>query len=121
MLQFVACFNRGEFWESHEVLEPAWQRTRSPFYHGLILYASAWVHARRRNPHGVVAQISKATPLLEQYRPVYLGIDVERLLADGRRLLTQGQLGELQAEWQPSLATPAGLITGTEPELADSG
>jgi hypothetical protein len=45
LVDFVARFNAREFWESHEVLEIPWRTGRSEFYHGLILYASAFVHA----------------------------------------------------------------------------
>ncbi len=49
---FVELFNQEAFWESHEVLEGPWRETRSDFYHGLILYASAFVHVQRGIPTG---------------------------------------------------------------------
>lgn len=80
-LEFVALWNRGEFWESHEVLEGPWRANRSPFYKGMILHASALVHAQRGNARGVLAQLAKAEAHLAPYRPYYLGIDVNALLA----------------------------------------
>ena len=85
LLGFVALFNRGEYWESHELLEGPWRESRSEFYHGLILYASAFVHVRRGNPRGIVAQLEKAERSLAPYRPVYLGLDVDELLSHSAR------------------------------------
>jgi predicted metal-dependent hydrolase len=81
LLEFVTMFNRGEHWHSHEVLEPAWRENRSEFYHGLILLASALVHAKRGNAHGLAAQARKAEERLTPYRPRYLGFDVDVILA----------------------------------------
>ncbi len=46
---FVELFDQEAFWASHEVLEGSWRETDSDFYHGLILYTSAFVHVRRGN------------------------------------------------------------------------
>lgn len=108
---FVDLFNKGAYWESHEALEPEWRRTRSPFYHGLILYASAWVHLDRGNPHGVLAQLAKAKPLLERYASGYLGIDVAAILGQG------AELGSGRAASAPMILTDLRLLRGDEPEL----
>lgn len=121
---FVRLFNREEFWASHEELEDAWRRTGSDFYQGLILYASAFVHAVRGNAHGIVAQLEKAEERLARYRPAYLGVDVEALLDHGmrcRRII--GETRDLtRAEWEqrvpfPHLRLRRDLIRGDEPEL----
>lgn len=78
--RFIALFNAGFFWESHEVLEGAWRVERSEFFHGLILLASAYVHAARRNAHGVRAQLAKAEERLATFRPRHLGLDVDAIL-----------------------------------------
>jgi len=72
---------RGEYFESHEVLEKAWLHSRSDFYHGLIILAAAFVRRDRGTPRGVRRNLLKARRYLERYRPHYLGIDVERILA----------------------------------------
>ena len=76
LASFLELYHRGEFWESHEVLEGPWRALRSDFYHGLILYASAWVHWNRGNAHGVGAQLRKALDRLAPLPDVYLGLDV---------------------------------------------
>lgn len=73
---FVELFEARRFWDSHEALEEAWRDSRSDFYHGLILYASAWVHWKRRNAHGVRAQLAKAQQRLSTFPEQYLGLDV---------------------------------------------
>jgi len=109
--EFVDLFNKGAFWEAHEALEADWRRTRSDFYHGLILYASAWVHHDRGNPHGIQAQLTKATPLLQEYSAGYLGIDVSGILAQGRALAAGRPASA------PMILTDLKLIRGDEPEL----
>jgi predicted metal-dependent hydrolase len=77
--RFVELFGAGRFWDSHEVLEGPWRDTRSDFLQGLILYASAWVHWKRRNAHGVRAQLGKALERLSGYPDDYLGLDVRAI------------------------------------------
>lgn len=126
--RFLELFNRGEFWDSHEALEEPWREHGSEFYHALILYASAFVHVNRGNRHGIAAQLSKAQPLLEQFRPYYLGLDVEGLLAHAatcRQLVAQ--VREVADEaWDvlipsPRLAFDPARVRGDEPELERTG
>lgn len=125
--RFVECFNRGEFWESHEVLELPWRASRSEFYHGLILYASAFVHLQRGNPHGIVAQLTKAERALEPFAPSYLGLDVAGLLEEARNLRRQvGSEGvesppgsSVRAVALPVIQLDRSRIRGDEPECSD--
>ena len=48
---FFTCFNRGEYYEAHDVLEQLWLRTDGadrPFFQGLIQIAGAFVHLRKQ-------------------------------------------------------------------------
>lgn len=118
--------HRGEFWESHEVLEEPWREGRSGFYHGLILMASAWVHVQRGNARGIRAQTRKAEAALEPFRPHYLGLDVAGLLEDTRSLRGAAERelaggGRVQAGGPdlpfPRLPLSPARIRGDEPEL----
>lgn len=119
-------FHRGEFWESHEVLEGPWREAGSGFYHGLILLASAWVHVQRENPRGIRAQALKAEAALESFRPHYLGLDVSVLLADAR-VLREAAEREMAGGGRvetgdsgiplPRLPLSPARIRGDEPEL----
>jgi len=121
---FLDRFARGEYWEAHEVLEGAWREGRSGFYKGLILLASAFVHAARGNAHGVGAQLAKTRRELARYAPAYLGQDVADLLslaARGEEIARIALEGE-GMEWATALSPPdltpdPALFRGDEPEL----
>lgn len=122
---FLDLFNRQEFWESHEALEAAWRENGSEFYHALILYASAFVHVRRGNRHGIAAQLGKAQPLLQSRRPHYLGLDVDAILEHAtvcRHIVVENREAPMQA-WQVLIPTlrltyHPERVRGDEPELA---
>ena len=122
--EFLDLFNRGEYWQSHEALEGAWRENGSEFYHALILFASAFVHVRRGNRHGIAAQLGKAEPLLERRRPHYLGVDVDGLLAHiavCRHLVAENREAPNDA-WDvlipfPRIEFDPQRIRGDEPEL----
>lgn len=121
LLHFVDLFNRGAYWESHEALEDVWRETGSGFYHGLILYASAFVHAQRENRHGIEAQLRKAERALAPYAPAYLGLDVEEILAHGRRcreLVRRDRPATGLLVPFPRLRPDPALLRGDEPELS---
>lgn len=129
LVRFVECFNRRDFWESHEVLELPWRASRSEFYHGLILYTSGFVHLQRGNAHGIVAQLAKAERALEPFAPSYLGVDVAALLEQARDL--RRRVGSEGVELPPGssdrpVAFPfiqldRSRIRGDEPERAQTG
>ncbi len=126
--RFLELFNAGEYWESHEVLEGPWREEGSDFYQGLILYASAFVHAQRGNPRGVGAQLEKTERKLAGYRPFYLGVDVDAVLAHAARCrkLVERRRDEDPRSWLevadvPRLELDTRLVRGDEPELGRGG
>ena len=50
-LGYFACFNRGQFYEAHDVLEELWLADKhgpnGNFYKGLIQFAGAFVHLQK--------------------------------------------------------------------------
>jgi predicted metal-dependent hydrolase len=68
----LAAYDRGDFFEAHEELEPAWMGTDHPaaraLLQGLIKVAAAYVHDVRGNPPGIVRNLEGARVLLEQAR-----------------------------------------------------
>lgn len=122
--RFLELFNQGSFWDSHEALEDAWRENGSEFYHALILYASAFVHVRRANRHGIAAQIAKAEPLLEARRPAYLGLDTDEMVRHGhvvRHIVAENRDAPEDA-WDvlvpiPRLTFDPRRVRGDEPEL----
>jgi len=85
----LEAYDRGDFFEAHELLEPAWMGTddlaERAFLQGLIKLAAGFVHATRGNPTGVAKNLAGARDHLavagaaEAGRAA--GVDVPRILA----------------------------------------
>jgi predicted metal-dependent hydrolase len=60
----LAAYRKGDFFEAHELLEPAWMGTDVPadraLLQGLIKVAAAYVHAVRGNPAGILRNLEGA-------------------------------------------------------------
>jgi hypothetical protein len=84
----LAAYDRGDFFAAHEALEPAWMGTddlaERALHQGLIKVAAGYVHAVRRNPAGIVKNLTGARRHLADAGPaaVEWGIDVPALLVD---------------------------------------
>ena len=99
-LGYFECFNRGLFYEAHDVLEELWLQDRhgrhGTFYKGLIQFAGAFVHLQkdsvrypRLRPAG--ALFTLAQNYLRPYSPQHERLDVQRIL-------------NLAQSWQQQLA-----------------
>jgi uncharacterized protein len=78
----IALFNRGEFFECHEVLEEAWTPERGErrlFLQSLIHMAVGFYHSKRGNPAGALRQLRKGLRKLAAYRPECERVDTARL------------------------------------------
>jgi hypothetical protein len=78
-------FNRGEFWEAHEVWEELWIREETElklFYQGLIQIAGAFHHYGQANWGGMKSLLADGVEKVAAYRPFAQGIDVDALLAE---------------------------------------
>ena len=68
---YFDCFNRGLFYEAHEVLEELWLRdkhgTNGAFYKGLIQLAGAFVHLQKDRLRPAAALFKLALANLEKY------------------------------------------------------
>ena len=64
----LAAYERGDFFEAHEDLEPAWMgtadRAERALLQGLIKVAAAYVHDVRGNPTGIGRNLEGARMLL---------------------------------------------------------
>jgi hypothetical protein len=83
-LRGIDHFNRGEYFEAHEVWEDLWIEVNDEpkgFYHGLIQAAVALHHARRANPNGARSLFRRMKANLDGFRPSYLGLDLETFLS----------------------------------------
>ena len=90
----LEAYERGDFFEAHELLEPAWMGTddlgERALHQGLIKLAAAYVHGVRGNPRGIEKNLVGARDRLagaDRARAAAAGIDLESLLgAIDRRL-----------------------------------
>ena len=87
--QGVAAYDRGDFFEAHELLEPAWMGTADiperDLLQGLIKLAAAFVHGVRGNPMGIARNLTGARERLDAAigspAAAASGIDVPALVA----------------------------------------
>ena len=106
----LAAYALGDFFETHEDLEPAWMGTddleERALHQGLIKVAAAYVHAVRGNPVGISKNLSGARRHLELAGPAGAAWDVD----------VPGLLADIDARLeQPALALTAPVIRRTKP------
>jgi predicted metal-dependent hydrolase len=110
---YLDCFNRGLFFEAHDVLEELWLRDKhgpnGAFYKGLIQLAGAFVHLQKDRLRPAAALFKLALANLEKYPREH-----ERLNLTAVCQLIQKWLGSLESahfEKNP-------LTSGNAPKLA---
>ena len=92
LLEGIAQFNRGEYFEQHETLELLWRaepRDVRRLYQGILQIGVAFHHLRRLNHHGTVYMLTRGARHLAPFAPRCQGVDVEALLADAAAALTE--------------------------------
>ncbi len=106
----LTAYARGDFFATHEDLEPAWMGTddleERALHQGLIKVAAAYVHAVRGNPAGIAKNLAGARRHLavSGSAGAAWGVDVDGLLADI----------DVRLE-HPEIALVAPVIRRTEP------
>jgi predicted metal-dependent hydrolase len=95
-LGYFECFNRGLYFEAHDVLEELWLADRLgpnyAFHKGLIQLAGAFVHLQKDRLRPSNALFNLAKNNLLQYPTEHDGLDLAQVLS-------------LIADWQKDLAT----------------
>ncbi len=87
-LRGIEHFNRGEYFDSHEVWEELWIDETGEdrrFYQGLIQAAVALYHLENGNAVGSRKLVDSSASYLQGYRPRHHGLDVDRFLGGVRR------------------------------------
>ena len=85
LLEGIAQFNRGEFFEQHETLELLWRAERRDvraLYQGILQIGVAFHHLRRLNHHGTVYMLTRGPGYLAPFAPSCQRVDVAALLRD---------------------------------------
>ena len=100
----LAAYGRGDFFEAHEILEPAWMGTADlgerELYQGLIKVAAAFVHGVRGNPPGIARNLEGARSRLVGARDAGFdgGLDLDDLIAAVDDRLARLAAGETSIE-----------------------
>jgi hypothetical protein len=96
-LGYFECFNRGLFYEAHDVLEDLWLEERKgpdgPFYKGLIQLAGAFVHLQKGRLRPAAALFDLARANLEGYPTLHHQLMRDTVLGEinfWRQLLAAG-------------------------------
>ena len=92
LVEGIEQFNRGEYFEQHETLELLWRaeaREVRRLYQGILQIGVAFHHLRRLNHHGTVYMLTRGSWYLAPFAPRCQNVDVDRLLADAARALTE--------------------------------
>jgi predicted metal-dependent hydrolase len=80
----MGLFNKGEYWEAHEVWEREWFPGRkgpeSGFYKGLIQVAAGCLHYSRHNRRGAVNKWRSGADYLRPYLPEHRGVQLAALV-----------------------------------------
>ncbi len=105
LLQGIELFNRGAYYECHEVLEDAWRQDMRPcrdLYQGILQVGVALHHLREGNEAGALKVVRRALRHLERLPARCQGVDVdfvrERAKAIQHVLETRGMAGA-KAAW----------------------
>jgi predicted metal-dependent hydrolase len=100
----LAAYDRGDFFEAHEILEPAWMGTADigerELYQGLIKVAAGFVHGVRGNPPGIARNLEGARTRLVAARDAGFdgGLDLDDLIGAVDDRLTRLAAGETQID-----------------------
>ena len=76
---FARCWNNGDYFMAHEVLEGLWTRHRDDGLQGLIQLAVALHHIERGNLRGAAIMIERARRRLANPRNAHYGIDLKMM------------------------------------------
>lgn len=104
IVEGLRLFNSQKYFETHEVLEEVWLKTKGEkkiFLHGLIQIAAAFHHHTKGNPAGFRSLLEKGLKKLESFGDVEEEIDL-----GGLRKQLQPWRDHLGAAHPPPSARP---------------
>jgi predicted metal-dependent hydrolase len=100
----IVLFNRGDFFEAHEVWETLWMEEHGPerpFYQGLIQAAVGLCHFCNGNVRGAVKLYRSSRDYMQRFGSPYLGLDQNAFWTHMDRCFA-----ELLATDDPARGTP---------------
>ena len=90
----IVRFNRGEFFDAHEVWEDLWMECPAAerrFVQSLIQAAVALYHHERGNRTGADRLFQSGRRYMQPYSPRYFGLDVAKFWADMEEAFAGGR------------------------------
>src|SRR5262249_28166597 len=92
LVEGIAQFNRGEYFEQHETLELLWRGERRDvryLYQGILQVGVALYQLRRLNHHGTVYLLTRGPRYLPPFAPCCQRVDVRALIDDASAVLRE--------------------------------
>jgi predicted metal-dependent hydrolase len=89
LVEGIAQFNRGEFFEQHEALELLWRAERRDIrylYQGILQIGVAFHHLHRLNHHGTVYMLTRGPRYVAPFAPRCQRVAVAACCATPSRL-----------------------------------
>lgn len=89
LLRGIEQFNAREYFEAHETLETLWNAEpdiHRVLYKGILQVGVGCYHFLRGNYRGALLKLEAGANYLTPFAPRFMGINVERLIADARCL-----------------------------------
>lgn len=86
----IAMYNRGEYYECHEVLEDAWRAEEDDvryLYQGILQIGVAFHHLRNDNWRGAVGLLTGGIEKVSRYSPRCMGVETGTLVEESRGCL----------------------------------
>jgi hypothetical protein len=110
-LEGLELFNRGDYFEAHELLEEAWNEDETPgreLYRAILQVAVAYLQVERGNYSGVLKMFLRVRQWIDPLPDQCRGVDVARLRQDAeavrQQVLALGR--ERIVEFDPGLFRP---------------
>lgn len=101
LIDGIALFNQGDYYECHEVIEHAWNEEPASvriMFQGILQIGVACYHIQRKNWRGAMKLLGRGIPKIQRFSPSCMGINLANLLTDSEAM--REELLRLGPEWQ---------------------
>ena len=117
-------FNAGEYFESHEALEAAWNAEEGDaknLYRGILQVAVTYLHITRGNYNGAIKVYERSQKWLNGLPDICKGIHVRQLQNDAKKAIEEvRRLGaERIGEYDPAFLKPVKWNEGKHVYICD--
>jgi predicted metal-dependent hydrolase len=88
----IGLFNRGEWYEAHEVIEHEWHAERGEIralYQGILQIGVGLHHTRNLNHRGAVLLLTDGMAKVSRFLPACQGVDTGRLVDQANTCLNE--------------------------------